>query len=228
MLEGLAIVLLVINILLFLFAKLSSPNGTGTAVFSNGRSAPASLPYDVNDFCAYHSHIVLQSFEQGGARFIFDCKLPECDEPIDMIMLAKSGAYVFKHVKVAGWISGMENSEKWTQRVQMGYGRRPQEDKFDNPVMLVEDEVHKVRRFIDRDGLLVRSVVVFPDFCALNNIKVFNPNTRVVTLDQLLPSLVTLNNKTGTNITQHEINELYDEMIQYEIIPTDEAEQYEG
>lgn len=221
MLEALAIILLVVNILLILFAKASSPTGRRVGV---RQAAPASLQYDVNDFCAYHSHIMLQSFEQGGARFIFDCKLPNCDEPIDMIMLAKSGAYVFRHVNASGWISGMENNEVWTERVQMGYGRRPQEVKFDNPVRIAEDEVHKVREFINRDGLMVRSVVVFPDFCYLNNIKVFNPNTRVVTLDQLLPVLVTLNNKTGTNITQHEINNLYDILIQYEIIPTDEGE----
>lgn len=221
MLEALAIILLAVNILLILFAKATSP---GAGVYSRRQAPPAALPYDINDFCAYHSHIVLQSFEQGGARFIFDCQLPGREDPIDMIMLAKSGVYVFLHVRANGWISGMENSEKWTERMQMGYGRKPQEDKFDNPVIIAEEQVHTVREFLKRDGLLVRSVVVFPDFCYLNNIKVFNPNVRIVTLDQLLPAMVTLNNRTGTNITQHEINELYDILIQYEIIPTDEYE----
>ncbi|MBR2278746.1 MAG: NERD domain-containing protein [Eubacterium sp.] len=223
MLENIVIVLLVINIVLLLFAKITSPRDE-TGGLRARQAAPAALMYDANDFCAYHSHIVLQPFEQGGARFLFDCKLPDSNEPVDMIMLAKSGVYVFEHVKASGWITGMESNEKWTERVQMGYGRKPQENKFDNPVRIAEDNVHKVREFLNRDGLMVRSIVVFPDFCYLNNIKVFNPNTRVVALDQLLPALVAINNKIGTNITQHQINELYDELLPYELIPTDESE----
>ncbi len=222
MLEKLVIILLIINLGLILLAKIINPSED--AALPRKTMPPAALPYDINDFCAYHSHIVLQPFEDGGARFLFNCKLPGSDEVIDMIMLAKSGVYVFEHVKANGWITGMENNEKWTQRVYMGYGRKPQEDKFPNPVKIAEDNVGTVRKFLESSSIIVRSVVVFPDFCYLNNIKVFNPNTRVVTLNQLLPAVITLNNKTGINITQHDINKIYNDLVQYEVIPTDEGE----
>ncbi|MBE6719371.1 MAG: NERD domain-containing protein [Ruminococcaceae bacterium] len=222
MLETIATVLLVINILIILFAILSEPtNKKGYGAMRPDR--PATLAYDVNDFCAYYSHLVLRPFEEGGARFIFNCQLDEDSEPIDMIMLAKSGVYVFEHVQATGWITGMENNEKWTERIQMGYGRKPQEEKFPNPVRIAEDNVHTVRKFLALDDVLVRSVIVFPDFCLLNNIKVFNPNTRIVTLNQLLPAMVTLNNKTGINITQRDINLIYDRLAEYEVYPDDET-----
>ena len=223
MLEGILIALIIINILIFMLAKIIPP-ADAPRNMRGARNAPAALPYDVNDFCAYHSHIVLRPFEDGGARFLFDCLLPDSDEVIDMIMLAKSGVYVFEHVKAEGWISGMENNEKWTEKIQLGSGRKPHEEKFDNPVKIAESKVHCVRELLNNDSIMVRSVVVFPDFCLLNNIKVFNPNTRIVTLNQLLPTMITLNNKVGINITQHDINEIYDRFLPYEIIPTDEEE----
>ncbi|MBR3150196.1 MAG: NERD domain-containing protein [Eubacterium sp.] len=221
MLERIAIVLLIVNICIFGFIKLL--NKGAAPMNARGRvNTPASVPYDVHDFCAYHSHIVLRPFEEGGARFIFDCDLPNCDEPIDMIMLAKSGVYVFEHVKAEGWISGIESNETWNERIQFGYGRAPHEEKFDNPVTIVEDKVQRLRAFLDNEGIIVRSVVVFPDFCVLNNIKVFNPNVRVVVLNQLLPTVVKMNNRMGTVLTQRDINELYDYLIQFEIVPEED------
>ena len=221
MLENIAIILLVVIILIMLLVKWVTP---ATPNYVGAGPQPAALPYTLEDFCAYHSHLVLSPFEEGGARFLFDVKLPDADDTIDMIMLAKSGAYVFEHAKAQGWISGMEDNEKWTQHIQVGYGGKSTERKFPNPVITVNGKTKALRKFLDNDGIHVRSIVVFPDFCLMSNIKVFNPNVRVVTLNQLLPTVVALNGKTGTNITQRDLNLLFDELVEYEVIPQEEFE----
>ena len=221
MIEKTVVFIIIFCLIVMFLADIISPN----SIRGRGRqNMPAALPYDVHDFCAYHSHIVLTPFEKGGARFLFDCLLPGTEEPIEMIMLARSGIYVFEHVRASGWISGMESNEQWTEKIQMGYGRKPHEEKFKNPVTVVEEKAANVKEALKLENTLIRSLVVFPEFCLLNNIKVINPNVRVVTLNQLLPAVVTLNNKTGINLTQRDINAIYNELVKYELVPDDEGD----
>ena len=220
MLDKIAILLIVLLIILAQFVGRISPKAPRFA----GAPQPAALPYGKEDFCAYHSHLVLSPFEEGGARFLFNVLLPDADQTIDMIMLAKSGIYVFEHPKVCGWISGMEDSEEWTQRIRVGYGGKTQDESFANPVITVKEKTELLQAYLNTDGVLYRSLVVFPDFCFLNNIKVFDPHLRIVILQHLLPAVVALDGKTGTNLTQREINSLFDTLVEHQIVPEDECE----
>jgi len=211
MLEKIVIFLVVINIGIFVVNKLLSgaPN-------QNRRAYP-TMPLDVSDFGAQNSYFAIREFENGGARFLYDLKLDELDgDVIEMVMLAKSGIYIFEHVPVNGWIYGMENSENWTKKLQMGSGRKPQEEKFPNPVPIIEKKLEALKKLVDNESVVIRGLVVFPEVCMLKNIKVFSTNVKVVTLDGLLFTTINLNNRIGTNLTQHEINELYDTLSQYE------------
>lgn len=221
MLDKIAILLIVLLIILAQFVGRISPEAPRFA----GAPQPAALPYDKDDFCAYHSHLVLSPFEEGGARFLFNVLLPDAEQSIDMIMLAKSGIYVFEHPKACGWITGMEDSEEWSQRVRVGYGGKTQDETFSNPVTTVREKTEQLKAFLETDGVLYRSLVVFPDFCFLSNIKVFDPYLRVVLLGQLLPAVVALDGKIGVNLTQREINELFDTLVEHQVIPNEDHEQ---
>ena len=222
MLEKLVIILIILNVLIIMFARYFSPYGSG-----KGNPAQRQMPmpqYDVNEFNAYFGYMMLHQFEESGARFVINCVLPNYDEPIDMIMISKGGVYVFEYVKAQGWISGTEGNDRWRQRIPMGGGRKPLESMIDNPVKSLDTKAHMMRKLLKHDGMVVRTIAVFPDFCLLNNIKVFNPHTRIVLLNQLVPTVVNLNVRAGMQLTQRDINELYDYLIQFEVIDEENEE----
>ena len=221
MLEKLVVILIILNVAIIMFAKFSLPFGDNR--YNPARQKMPAPQYDINEFNAYFGYMMLHQFEDGGARFIINCVLPDGGAPIEMIMLSKSGVYVFEYVKAQGWISGTEGNEKWIQRIPMGNGRKPQETLFENPVMSAEDKMLRLRKQLKREGMVTRTIEVFPDFCILHNIKVLNPHTRIVPLNQLVPTVVNLNMRTGNHFTQREVNELYDYLIQFEVTE-DEAD----
>ncbi len=221
MLEKLILIFFVFNLFIALVAKLINPS---TDAYYRQKEAAHTIPYDPVDFGAFCSYMALREFEEGGARFLFDCDVPGMEKPADMIMLSKSGIYVFEHSMANGIVNGSEQNELWTQKVQRGYGRMPQESKIPNPVWAAEGKVRALREYAKLENVPIRSMVVFSDYCLLNNIKVMNPNVRVVVLGQLFPAMMNLNGRRGNYLTQREISDLFEDLAQYELLPQEETE----
>ncbi len=88
---------------------------------------------------AYGEYLIyqkLRQFEKYGARFLFNCYLPKNDgetSEIDILMIYRSGIYVFESKNFSGWIFGNESSKMWTQSLKNG--RSSRKERFYNPIM---------------------------------------------------------------------------------------------
>ena len=137
---------------------------------------------DKGRFGEYQIYKRLSAYEQDGGQFLFNCYLPgerwETTE-IDVILIHKSGIYVFESKNYSGWIYGRESDRTWTQILR-------QKIRFPNPLRQNQLHVARVRKALGlRREAPVYSLVVFSDRCVLKKVRVERPDRQVTTWKRL-------------------------------------------
>ena len=81
---------------------------------------------DVGTYGEYCIFKLLKTYENKGAKFLFNVYLPKDENEtteIDVLMICSQGIYVFESKNYSGWIFGNEKYKMWTQSLPQGKGR---------------------------------------------------------------------------------------------------------
>lgn len=137
---------------------------------------------DKGRFGEYQIYRRLSFYERDGGKFLFNCYLPgenrETTE-IDVILIHKSGVYVFESKNYSGWIYGRESDRTWTQSLK-------QNIRFLNPLRQNQSHVARVRKVLGcKREIPVYSLVVFSDQCVLKKVRVESADRQVTTWKRL-------------------------------------------
>ncbi len=176
------------------------------------------LPYlamrlDLGRFGEYLTYKNLKPFEKAGAKFLFNCYLPHEDKTteIDVMMIYKSGIYVFESKNYSGWIFGDENHKNWTQSLPQGRGSK--KEYFFNPVWQNKLHIQCLKNVIGNE-IPVHSIVAFSERCTLKKIEV-KSDIIVVKRDCVAQEVSNINSKYRDALTETDIGEIYNKLYPY-------------
>lgn len=186
-----------------------------TTYYAATRKWLISIIYDKGSLGEYQTYKYLRKYEKDGAKFLFNCYLPKENDQTteaDVIMLHKSGIYVFESKNYSGWIFGTEYSKTWTQ--SLPNGRRSHKEHFLNPIM--QNKLH-IKWLMNQIGEneLIHSVIVFSERCALKKISMKSTDIFVIKRNDVLKTVKAIEKKSGNVIAQARINEIYEQLYPY-------------
>lgn len=125
---------------------------------------------------------------QGDNKILSNIYIPRGDgttTEIDLLMLNKSGIYVFESKNYSGWIFGDEKSKNWTQSFKGGT-----KNKFFNPIWQNNAHISALGKlFSEINSKSFYSYIVFSERCELKKITVTSPNVYIVKRNALLSTL---------------------------------------
>lgn len=173
------------------------------------------MRFNVGNYGEYLTYKKLRRWEEGGAKFLFNCYLPaKKDETseIDVMLIADSGIYVFESKNYSGWIFGAEKSRSWTQTLPNG--KRVRKEHFYNPIMQNKTHIKWLQKLIGTE-VPVYSVIVFSERCTLKKVDVVNPDVKVIKRDRLANVVKEISRGNAHKISADQIAQLYEQLYPY-------------
>lgn len=178
------------------------------------------LPYDavLHDKGRYGEYLifkVLQTYENYGARFLFNCYIPKSNTQtteIDIILLSINGIFVFESKNYRGWIYGNEKQETWTQTLPAG--NKIQKEHFYNPIMQNKSHIKALKNLIG-NNIPIYSIIVFSNNCKLKNIRASDPMTEVISFGYLKPIMNYFSKQRPNSLTQENLISIYNKLYPY-------------
>lgn len=182
------------------------------------------LPMDnvMNDKGKYGEYLIfkkLQVCEKYGAKFLFNCYLPNGNNKTteaDIILLTLNGIFVIESKNYSGWIFGDEKQETWMQTLPAG--NKIHKERFFNPIMQNKIHINALKKLIG-DALPIYSVIVFSNDCTLQNINASDQMTEIVTFGYLNSIINNLLNKNPNSLTQEDVTSIYNKLYPYTQVP---------
>ncbi len=170
---------------------------------------------NTGDYGEYLTYNCLRKYESDGARFLFNCYLPKDNEEtteIDVMMIYKSGIYVFESKNYSGWIFGSESNKMWTQSIQNG--RSSRKERFYNPIMQNRTHITWLEKQVD-DTDPLHSIVVFSQRCELKKLEISSGDITVIKRDILLDTVKQIDERVGPRLTEDRISLIYDKLFPF-------------
>ena len=202
---GVVLCLIVYVINVFLYKKTAYYQITGYPYLS--------VMFDLGKYGEYLTYKCLRSYEKEGAKFLFNCYLPRDNgetTEIDVLMIYKSGLYVFESKNYSGWIFGNEKGKTWTQTLPQG--RRSHKEHFLNPVMQNNLHIKWLKNLLQDETIPMHSVIVFSERCTLKKVDITSPNVAVINRDQVYETVLTIDSKTTSELAPGKVIELYEKL----------------
>ncbi len=140
-----------------------------------------SLRNNLGKYGEYLTYKYLKSFEEKGAKFLFNVYIPKSNgetTEIDVLMISPKGIFVFESKNYSGWIFGDEKQKNWYQTLPQGKNRTHKEHFF-NPVMQNRAHINHLKEFIGQE-IPLRSIIVFSDRCTLKSVKIYSSDISVI------------------------------------------------
>jgi len=159
----------------------------------------------------YGEYLTFTSLEklQGDNKIFSNVYIPREDgttTEIDLIMLNKSGIYVFESKNYSGWIFGDEKNKNWTQSLN---GRT--KNKFYNPVWQNKAHISALTKLLrDIDSNYFYSYIVFSELCELKKVSVTSSNVHIVKRNALLSKLKKDINGRKNVLSDSQITRIYE------------------
>lgn len=169
--------------------------------------------FDKGRYGEYLTYRCLRTYEKQGAKFLFNCYLPrENDETteIDVMMIHKSGIYVFESKNYSGWIFGDANGKNWTQTLPQG--RKSHKEHFLNPIKQNQLHIKWLKQFLQDETVPIHSIVVFSERCTLKKIDVSGADAIVVKRDRLYRTVTEMDAKIPLALDENKIGMLYERL----------------
>lgn len=165
----------------------------------------------------YLTYKNLKSFEEKGAKFLFNLYLPTEDNKtteIDVLMICSKGVFVFESKNFSGWIFGDESKSGWYQTLPMGYGNIDKEE-FYNPIMQNRKHIEHLKSVLN-SSILLWSIVVFSDRCELKNINLVSNEVAVIHRSDVYKVVTSICEKNNDELlNENEINNIYNQLYEY-------------
>ncbi len=131
-----------------------------------------AVRFDQGAYGEYLIYQKLRGYEEKGAKFLFNVYVPKENgetTEIDVLMIDKSGIFVFESKNYSGWIFGSEKQTNWTQTLPVK-GQKAK-NKFFNPVIQNNGHIKHLKS-VAGEEIPMFSVVVFSDNCELKKVQV--------------------------------------------------------
>lgn len=183
-----------------------------------------TMRFDKGNFGEYLTYKYLRGYESDGAKFLYNCYLPKENgetTEIDVLMIHKSGVYVFESKNYSGWIFGSEHQKNWTQTLPSG--RKSHKEHFLNPIMQNKLHINYLEKQIG-ETVPLHSIIVFSERCTLKKIDVENPNIFVIKRDDVNRTVKRIKNSIGILISQSRVDEIYAKLYPFTQV-TDEVKE---
>ena len=181
-----------------------------------------AMIFDLGKYGEYLTYKCLRPYEAEGAKFLFNCYLPRDNDDtteIDVLMIHKSGLYVFESKNYSGWIFGSERGKTWTQTLPQGRGSH--KEHFLNPVMQNNLHIKWLKNLLQDDTIPVHSIIVFSERCTLKKVDIFSQNVAVINRDQVYETVLTIDSKITNVLTPAKVIELYEKLYPYSQVSED-------
>lgn len=216
--------LFMMAMIVFIIVIIAVQNGQykKTEYYEQTRYGYLSVLWNKGRLGEFYTYKYLKSLA-GYRRYLFNLYLPKENEEtteIDVILLHESGIYVFESKNYSGWIFGNESQKYWTQTLPMGRGHS-QKNKFFNPIMQNKGHLKWLQTFLADQSLPFYSYIVFSDRCTLKKITLTSDDHKVVKRCDLLSAVRQNVAKTGSQLSQEKIDELFIRL--YPLTQMDEA-----
>lgn len=193
-----------------------------TAYYEITGNSFLSTMFDLGKYGEYLTYKYLRSYETEGAKFLFNCYLPRDNDKtteIDVLMIHKSGLYVFESKNYSGWIFGNEKGKMWTQTLPQGRGSH--KEHFLNPVMQNNLHIKWLKNLLQDDTIPMHSIIVFSERCTLKKVDITSQNVSVTNRDQVYERILTIDSKTTSGLTPNKVIELYEKLYPYSQVSED-------
>ena len=168
-----------------------------------------TMRFDKGNYGEFLTYKYLRGYESDGARFLYNCYLPKDNDEtteIDVLMIHRSGIYVFESKNYSGWIFGSEHQKNWTQTLPSG--RKSHKEHFLNPIIQNKLHIKCLEKQIG-ENIPVHSVIVFSERCTLKKIDLISSNIYVIKRCDVSRTVNSINNKAGISISQSRVNDIY-------------------
>lgn len=176
-----------------------------------------SLRNDLGKYGEYLTYKYLKSFEENGAKFLFNVYIPKnnCETTeIDVLMISSKGIFVFESKNYSGWIFGDEKHKHWYQTLPQGKNRTHKEHFF-NPVMQNRAHINHLKNFIGQE-IPVRSIIVFSDRCTLKSVKIYSNAISVINRCNVSSIVADICKQIENDLlTQTDIDIIYNKLYPY-------------
>lgn len=218
------ILIFLIIALIILWYCLSESAYKKTDYYKTTHKPFLTMRFDKGNFGEYLTYKYLRGYEADGARFLYNCYLPKDNgetTEIDVLMIHKSGIYVFESKNYSGWIFGSEHQKNWTQTLPSG--RKSHKEHFLNPIMQNKLHIKYLAKQIG-EGVPFHSIIVFSERCTLKKIDVETPNIFVIKRDDVNRTVSSINNRIGILISQSRVDEIYAQLYPFTQV-TDEVKE---
>lgn len=155
--------------------------------------------------------------KKSNTKWLFNVYIPRDDgrtTEIDVLMIHKSGVYVFESKNYSGWIYGSSDREQWTQCIKPSEDVRTKKYKFFNPIMQNDIHIKYLKPLLDPEiQKSIYPVVVFGDRCVLKNIKLDNNYQMVIRRQDV--KRVFRSQFMNSVIDKKTINQIFDSLYHY-------------
>lgn len=166
----------------------------------------------------------LAFYEKDDARFLFNCYIPKQDEDeaeLDVIMLHRSGIYVFESKNYSGgMLLGKEEEKKWT----MALGKNKISIK--SPVSQNKSHITWLRKLMDREDIPIYSVIVFSKYCNLDKVKVNGRGTIVCKWAEVAEKVAMCSARCPHCLDGEELDALYGMLYPYSQVTEEQKKKH--
>lgn len=168
-----------------------------------------SVLFDKGCYGEYLTYKCLKRYESDGALFLYNCYLPKNKEQtteVDVMMIHRTGIYVFESKNYSGWIFGSEYSKTWTQTLPSG--RKVHKEHFLNPIMQNKLHINCLKKQIG-ENYPIHSVIVFSERCTLKKVEVTSSGIYVTKRNNVLGTVNDIVRCQGELLSQDQVKYLY-------------------
>lgn len=213
-------VLLLLGVKVF-FANLKYKRSQYRAV--SGNSLIKTL-FDKGNYGEFLTFALLEKL-QGENKLLTNIYLPNDDgttTEIDLLMINKTGIYVFESKNYSGWIFGDEKSKMWTQSLKGG-----KKYKFFNPIWQNKGHINTLANLVEDVEIKdIFSYIIFGERCELKKVSVTSVNVFVINRNHLL-SKIKNNIATRTELlSSSQMNDLFALLKKYTLVDARTKQQH--
>ena len=142
---------------------------------------------------------------------------------IDVIMIHRSGIYVFESKNYSGWIFGSETSQTWTQTFKRGRGSV--KEHFYNPIKQNSTHIKYLKKQL-KEEMPIRSIIIFSERCELKSIEILSSDVSVIRRFDLHAVVERMMHENGESLDEVKIKDIYERLYPFTQVSDDVKERH--
>jgi|GEM_PF-1273271 len=171
-------------------------------------------------------YLTLQILERlmGNNKILMNVYIPKADgstTEIDLLMINKTGIYVFESKNYSGWIFGNEKNRNWTTSLRGGT-----KIQFLSPVVQNNGHIRALRNVLGETRNIYYSYIVFSERCELKRVSVTVPDIFVLKRNMLFSALQKDMSNRPEILTDTQIAAFYEALQKYSLADTETKEKH--